>query len=557
MVIAYSYVRFSSLKQEEGDSLRRQTEATEAYCKRKGWNLSTKTYRDLGVSAFRGKNALVGNLGEFLRAVKAGAVKPGSVLIVESFDRITRQGIDDGYDLVKSILKADITIVTLLPEREFDAGATKSLSKGALEIQLILERAAEESEMKSRRLGATWKEKKRKAGTDLVPYGRQCPAWLELVGKERPAGGRQDFSKTKYRVKDDAAATVRKVFQLCVSGLGLTSIVARLNKDNVPPIGRSGRWWRFYVHQLLRNPAAIGIYQPMTGSDKRVPDGEPVPGYYPAVVEEGVWYAAQAAMKARARRSGRPATGTCNPFSGLLRDAVDGSKLYIVHGGGGYKYLIPTSIIHRQSSAKWRSFPLKPLVSALLEKMSELSAAELFKDPGSSRVNELEGKLQATEKRLAAATAKWEADPESMHWQGLVDKHDREKRALVKELAEARAAAANPASAAWAEAVALMAKDDPERLRQVLLTTVESVYCLFISDRPDRTAIVQVFFHGGAVRWYRIHHRERVGLISAESWDLPAVGSLDLRRPEDAAMVESILRLGGKVAKAFKGKGGK
>src|SRR4051794_5242523 len=99
--VAFSYVRFSSRKQSQGDSERRQTELAEAYCRRHGWTLSDKTFEDLGVSAFHGKNALVGNLGEFLRAVQSGTVPPGSVLVVESLDRISRQGIDDGYDLIK------------------------------------------------------------------------------------------------------------------------------------------------------------------------------------------------------------------------------------------------------------------------------------------------------------------------------------------------------------------------------------------------------------------------------------------------------------------------
>jgi DNA invertase Pin-like site-specific DNA recombinase len=101
----FSYVRFSSRKQTDGDSLRRQLELPRAYCARRNWTLSEKTYEDLGVSAFRGENALVGNLGEFLRAIESRTVPPGSVLIVESLDRITRQGIDAGYDLIKRILR--------------------------------------------------------------------------------------------------------------------------------------------------------------------------------------------------------------------------------------------------------------------------------------------------------------------------------------------------------------------------------------------------------------------------------------------------------------------
>src|SRR5262249_4375800 len=147
-----------------------------------------------GVSAFKGMNALVGNLGVFLDAVKRGLVPPGSVLICESLDRISRQGIDEGYDLIKRILKAGIVIVRLSPEREFDISATKSLTKGALEIQLILERAAEESETKSERVGDAWREKRRRAragetqrptkrmGTGSRVVTHRLPAWVERRG---------------------------------------------------------------------------------------------------------------------------------------------------------------------------------------------------------------------------------------------------------------------------------------------------------------------------------------------------------------------------------------
>src|SRR5215813_5101953 len=129
-VIAYSYVRFSHPDQAAGDSERRQDERALDICKRRGWTLDTSlSLRDQGVSAFRGKNALTGNLGVFLQAVKRGTVKPGSVLIVESFDRLSRQGIDEGYEVVKRILKAGVIIMTLSPEREFDVSATKSLTK--------------------------------------------------------------------------------------------------------------------------------------------------------------------------------------------------------------------------------------------------------------------------------------------------------------------------------------------------------------------------------------------------------------------------------------------
>src|SRR5262245_43600027 len=80
---AYSYIRFSSKKQEEGDSIRRQTELTAAWAKRHKMHLDTSLAPDRGISAFRGKNRDLGALGAFLRLVESGRVLAGSHLVVE------------------------------------------------------------------------------------------------------------------------------------------------------------------------------------------------------------------------------------------------------------------------------------------------------------------------------------------------------------------------------------------------------------------------------------------------------------------------------------------
>src|SRR5262245_49272109 len=97
---AYSYIRFSKRVQANGDSLRRQLEGTQAYCDRKGLLLDDGLrLHDLGVSAYRGKNADVGALATFLEAVRIGRVPKGSVLIIESLDRLSRSEIDDAFEL--------------------------------------------------------------------------------------------------------------------------------------------------------------------------------------------------------------------------------------------------------------------------------------------------------------------------------------------------------------------------------------------------------------------------------------------------------------------------
>ncbi len=76
---AYSYIRFSTPEQARGDSLRRQTERAAAWAAAQGLDLDQElTFRDLGVSAYSGKNAAVGQLSDFLRAVDDGRVPQGA-----------------------------------------------------------------------------------------------------------------------------------------------------------------------------------------------------------------------------------------------------------------------------------------------------------------------------------------------------------------------------------------------------------------------------------------------------------------------------------------------
>jgi hypothetical protein len=91
---AYSYLRFSTPEQEEGDSIRRQLAVTKAYAKELKLELDESLrFEDKGVSAFRGRNSAEGELARFLECAQVGKVPAGSWLLVESLDRISRNEI--------------------------------------------------------------------------------------------------------------------------------------------------------------------------------------------------------------------------------------------------------------------------------------------------------------------------------------------------------------------------------------------------------------------------------------------------------------------------------
>jgi DNA invertase Pin-like site-specific DNA recombinase len=80
---AYSYIRMSTETQLKGDSLRRQLEASENYAKNNNLELVDSidglSLKDIGVSAYKGKNAQKGVLSVFLDALESDKIPENSV----------------------------------------------------------------------------------------------------------------------------------------------------------------------------------------------------------------------------------------------------------------------------------------------------------------------------------------------------------------------------------------------------------------------------------------------------------------------------------------------
>ena len=87
----YSYTRFSSKEQLEGDSQRRQDEYITKYKDKSGLEFDAELdLKDRGVSAFNALNIEKGALGKFLNLIKEGKIATGSVLLIESIDRLSK-----------------------------------------------------------------------------------------------------------------------------------------------------------------------------------------------------------------------------------------------------------------------------------------------------------------------------------------------------------------------------------------------------------------------------------------------------------------------------------
>ncbi|MBZ9815774.1 recombinase family protein [Mesorhizobium sp. CA7] len=328
--LAYSYVRMSTDIQLKGDSLRRQTERSKQYAVEHDLEL-VEDFRleDIGVSAFKGDNVSSGALGKFLDAVKTGRIPKGSYLLVESFDRLSRQKLNASVSLFFDITSNGINLVTLSDNQLYKAGEAE-FAQLIMSI-VVMARANEESEMKSQRLSAAWDAKRRAVGEKKLTG--LCPAWLEL-----------SEDRKNFHVIDDRAHVVRRIFEDSATGLGSFVITRRLNDSGVPAFGRSTGWVQSYVTKILQARAVLGEFQPHTKQNgKRVPLGDPIPDYYPQIIDEDSFLRAQFARgKRRIEGGGRKGEALRNLFTHLAKCGYCGSPMHFLNKGigpGGGTYL--------------------------------------------------------------------------------------------------------------------------------------------------------------------------------------------------------------------------
>ena len=149
--IAYSYIRFSTKKQQYGVSYERQSEQAVAYCNAHNLKLDDKVYYDKGVSALKGKNKDIGMLSEFLHKVEDREIKTGSYLLIESLDRLSRDFLIHAQVLLNQIIIAGITVVTMIDKTVYNLDLVKDNQWLLVQAATVLIRANEESTTKRAR----------------------------------------------------------------------------------------------------------------------------------------------------------------------------------------------------------------------------------------------------------------------------------------------------------------------------------------------------------------------------------------------------------------------
>ena len=389
--ICISYIRFSTPEQLKGNSLKRQLRQSKEYAEKHGLVLDELfTIKDLGLSAYHGEHKTKGALGELLELVDNGKISKGSILLVESLDRLSRERIWEAFGQFHQIINKGIKIVTLFDEREYD----KESDVGALTYSLgIMARAYDESATKAKRLKEAWKDKR----TDIneKKLTSIAPAWLRLNKKTQ-----------HFDVIPDRAGLVKRIYQLYLDGNGAEKIVRILNAENVLAWRSINGWHKSYIQKILHNKAVIGEFQPHTmDKRKRVLDGEPVPGYFPQIIAKEDFYRVQERMRSNTKKGGR--TGSINNlFSHIAKCGYCGAPMQFVNKGNNDKYLVCDNA-RRSRGCSITSFRYKEFEDAFLKCCTELDVSALLPhkvDGIASEIISLGCAIEGLQAELAANT---------------------------------------------------------------------------------------------------------------------------------------------------------
>lgn len=264
---AIPYIRFSSYRQSEGDSYRRQRDLIMRWLEQHPeYTRSNLVFEDLGKSGFSTKaSKKASGMVKIAEAINAGLIQAGDAVLVEAFDRATRQQALDAIELITPILRAGVSIITLDDGIEY----TRESLNGSHAYLLVakIQQAHNYSKILSERVSESYQARRISArGGERIK--RHTPLWLDSDGT----------------VREDIAQQIRFVFDWYISGLGKHTIAAKVRMSGVERLATCSAPT---IDGWLTNKTVIGYW-----SD--------IPNVYPAIVEPEKFYLVQKLLKERA-----------------------------------------------------------------------------------------------------------------------------------------------------------------------------------------------------------------------------------------------------------------
>lgn len=324
----YSYSRFSRMKQKDGDSIRRQAMYAEKIAKE--YNLTINedlVFSDHGKSAFHADHKKNGMYGVFLEAVKNGNVAKGSVLIVESFDRLSRQHAMRAQTDISALIESDITIITSSDMQVYNKESVYKNPGQIFMMAGIMMRAHNESLEKQKRSlekisGAVMKWKD---GNKSISVGGANPTWVKRT-------------RNGFVLIDDKAKTVKAICNMFIDGKSMNHIAGFLTDNKIETYGKSSHWRVNTITKILENEALFGQKTvDLGGSEDGViaPFHAVLDNYFPALISKEEYDLIQEIKRLKTHgRTGYRTAKKVTDENGSIIEVVEQNSIYLLSSYG-------------------------------------------------------------------------------------------------------------------------------------------------------------------------------------------------------------------------------
>lgn len=374
--------------QRPGTSIKRQQDAAKEWCVKNDVEL-VEAFSDEAISAFRGANRDDGALGVFIALVDAGKIEPGSYLVIEHFDRMSRDDPWNAVALLKKLVKdKGIRVVTLKPRPSvYNNESTGTDLQRALGQ---MDAAHAESENKSGYGKDEWAKRFKQARESKHHVGAAVSKWLVLKAeKDRKP------HETAYELCPVHAPIVKEIFDLYVAGNGNIRIAKILNERNVPRLGRGVTWQVSTIGKIIKSKVAIGVFEPDD-------NGPAIPDYFPAVVSEDIFNRANRAVVQRRTCKITRQAAVFNVYQKVARCGACGSSMHLLPRGAKYLMCSQKRYSQCDGAKNVRLDESEEVLKAILPYLESMSLVD--DDP-----DKLERELQVLENQHAGAIERYDS----------------------------------------------------------------------------------------------------------------------------------------------------
>lgn len=313
-----NYARVSSTKQLQGVGLETQlqSEVLENLSLEHGLPIHSEAFIDQGLSAYHGDHK-TGELGRLLSHIEEGKIASGSILVVYSLDRLSREKVSLAMSDLLYILNRGIRIYSQT-DNQLYCVKSSSLFIDLMRSLISMERAHEESRVKSQRVKSAmqvglkqWYE----TGKPQSTLGR-VPLWIDQPTNEF----------------NDNAQGIRKAVELLLEGKTPYGVKKYLD-THLPFKVVKKRKFENDKMWSIDTITALHTRESLIGTKVVVVDGmsHELEGYYPPLIDQKSFFRLK---KIRAKTSGR---ATKNDKIHLLKGLATchhcGSKMVFVDKG--------------------------------------------------------------------------------------------------------------------------------------------------------------------------------------------------------------------------------